>query len=72
MPSRIPMAINIGKQTKRIVWQNISLAFIVKVVVLILGAGGLATMWEAVFADIGVALLAILNAVRIQKMKFDA
>jgi len=72
MPSRIPMAINIGKQTKRIVWQNISLAFIVKVVVLILGAGGLATMWEAVFADVGVALLAILNAVRIQKMKFDA
>ena len=72
MPSRIPMAINIGKQTKRIVWQNISLAFIVKVVVLILGAGGLATMWEAVSADVGVALLAILNAVRIQKMKFDA
>ncbi len=70
MPSRIPMAINIGKQTKKIVWQNIILAFGVKAVVLILGAGGLATMWEAVFADVGVALLAILNAVRIQKMKF--
>ncbi|MFZ1704694.1 MAG: heavy metal translocating P-type ATPase [Saprospiraceae bacterium] len=69
-PSKIPMAINIGKQTKKIVWQNISLAFCVKAVVLILGAGGLATMWEAVFADVGVALLAILNAVRIQKMKF--
>ena len=41
-----------------------------KAIVLILGAGGLATMWEAVFADVGVALLAILNAVRIQKMKF--
>lgn len=70
MPSKIPMAINIGKQTKKIVWQNITLAFMVKGVVLILGAGGLATMWEAVFADVGVALLAILNAVRIQRMKF--
>ena len=69
-PSKIPMAINIGKQTKKIVWQNIALAFGVKAVVLVLGAGGLATMWEAVFADVGVALLAILNAVRIQKMKF--
>jgi Cd2+/Zn2+-exporting ATPase len=70
MPSKIPMAINIGKQTKKIVWQNITLAFTVKAIVLILGAGGLATMWEAVFADVGVALLAILNAVRIQRMKF--
>ncbi|WP_177766389.1 heavy metal translocating P-type ATPase [Flavobacterium sp. I3-2] len=70
MPSKIPMAINIGKQTKKIVFQNIALAFGVKAIVLILGAGGLATMWEAVFADVGVALLAILNAVRIQKMKF--
>lgn len=69
-PSKLPMAINIGKHTKRIVWQNIILAFTVKAVVLVLGAGGLATMWEAVFADVGVALLAILNAVRIQKMKF--
>ena len=69
-PSKIPMAINIGKQTKKIVWQNIILAFAVKAVVLVLGAGGLATMWEAVFADVGVALLAILNAVRIQRMKF--
>ncbi len=69
-PSKIPMAINIGKQTKKIVWQNIILAFTVKAVVLVLGAGGLATMWEAVFADVGVALLAILNAVRIQRMKF--
>ena len=70
MPSKIPMAINISKQTKKIVWQNIVLAFGVKSVVLILGAGGLATMWEAVFADVGVALLAVLNAVKIQKMKF--
>ncbi len=69
-PSKIPMAINIGKRTKKIVWQNIILAFAVKAIVLVLGAGGLATMWEAVFADVGVALLAILNAVRIQRMKF--
>lgn len=69
-PSKIPIAINIGKQTKKIVWQNITMAFLVKGIVLVLGAGGLATMWEAVFADVGVALLAILNAVRIQRMKF--
>ncbi|MBU2060906.1 MAG: cadmium-translocating P-type ATPase [Bacteroidetes bacterium] len=69
-PSKIATAIIIAKQTKKIVWQNITMAFVVKAVVLILGAGGLATMWEAVFADVGVALLAILNAVRIQRMKF--
>ena len=49
------MAITIGKQTKKIVWQNIILAFVVKGIVLVLGAGGLATMWEAVFADVGVS-----------------
>lgn len=70
MPSKIASAIKIGKATKRIVYQNIGLAFGVKVIVLILGAGGLATMWEAVFADVGVAFLAILNAIRIQRMKF--
>lgn len=70
MPSKIPTAINIGKQTKKIVWQNIILAFSVKAIVLALGAGGIATMWEAVFADVGVALLAILNSVRIQRMRF--
>ncbi len=70
MPSKIATAIQIGSATKKIVYQNISLAFGVKAVVLILGAGGLATMWEAVFADVGVAFLAILNAVRIQRMKF--
>lgn len=69
-PSRIAMAIDIGRATNRIVWQNITLAFVVKGIVMILGAGGLATMWEAVFADVGVALLAIMNAVRIQRMKF--
>jgi Cd2+/Zn2+-exporting ATPase len=69
-PSKIATAIYIGKATRKIVWQNIILAFSVKAIVLILGAGGIATMWEAVFADVGVALLAILNSVRIQKMKF--
>jgi Cd2+/Zn2+-exporting ATPase len=69
-PSKISTAIRIGKATKRIVWQNIFLAFGVKFIVLLLGAGGMATMWEAVFADVGVALLAILNAIRIQRMKF--
>ena len=67
-PSKIAKAIKIGRSTRRIVYQNITLAFGVKAVVLVLGAGGLATMWEAVFADVGVALLAILNAVRLQKM----
>ena len=69
-PSKIATAIKIGRKTKQIVIQNITLAFVVKLIVMILGAGGLATMWEAVFADVGVALLAILNAVRIQNMKF--
>ena len=70
-PSKVVKAIKIGRSTRKIVWQNIGLAFGVKVIVLILGAGGLATMWEAVFADVGVALLAILNAVRLQKMKWS-
>lgn len=66
-PSKIVSAIKIGKITRSIVWQNITLAMTVKIFVLILGAGGIATLWEAVIADVGVALLAILNAVRIQK-----
>ncbi|MEY8849247.1 heavy metal translocating P-type ATPase [Psychroserpens sp. XS_ASV72] len=70
-PSKVVRAIKIGSSTRKIVWQNIILAFGIKVIVLILGAGGLATMWEAVFADVGVALLAILNAVRLQKMKWS-
>lgn len=65
-PYKIITAIKIGKITKSIVWQNIALAGGVKILVLILGAGGLATLWEAVIADVGVALLAILNAIRIQ------
>ncbi len=70
-PSKVVRAIKISRSTRKIVWQNIILAFGVKVIVLILGAGGLATMWEAVFADVGVALLAILNAVRLQRMRWS-
>ncbi len=67
-PSKIARAVKISRSTRKIVWQNIGLAFGIKIIVLILGAGGLATMWEAVFADVGVALLAILNAIRLQRM----
>lgn len=69
-PSKIGTAINIGRQTKKIVVQNIILAMSIKGIVLLLGAEGIANMWEAVFADVGVAFLAILNAVRIQRMNF--
>lgn len=65
-PQKILSAIRIGKITRSIVWQNVILAMGVKIIVLILGAGGVATLWEAVIADVGVALLAILNAIRIQ------
>ncbi|OYY14774.1 MAG: hypothetical protein B7Y69_11805 [Sphingobacteriia bacterium 35-40-8] len=68
-PSKIVSAILIGKITRNVVWQNIILAMVVKIIVLGLGAGGVATLWEAVIADVGVALLAIANAVRIQKMQ---
>jgi Cd2+/Zn2+-exporting ATPase len=68
-PSKIVTAIKVGRATRKIVWQNIILAMGVKVIVLIMGAVGIATLWEAVFADVGVALLAILNAVRVQKIK---
>jgi Zn2+/Cd2+-exporting ATPase len=69
-PSKLVTAIKIGRATKAIVWQNIAMAFLVKFLVLGLGTVGLASMWEAVFADVGVALLAIANAIRIQYMKF--
>ena len=70
-PTKIAAAIRIGKITRHIVWQNIILAMTVKVIVLALGAGGMASLWEAVIADVGVALVAILNAVRIQNKKVD-
>lgn len=69
-PVKIATAIKIGKKTRQIVWQNIGLAFGVKALVLIFGAFGVASLWEAVFADVGVAFLAILNAVRLQRIKF--
>jgi Cd2+/Zn2+-exporting ATPase len=66
-PSRIAESIRIAKRTRWIVWQNIVFALGVKAIFLTMGAFGLATMWEAVFADVGVALLAILNAMRVLK-----
>lgn len=68
--SKIATAIEIGKSTRNIVWQNIALAFGVKLMVLLMGAWGVASMWEAVFADVGVAFLAILNAVRLQRKQW--
>ncbi|MGB8456051.1 MAG: heavy metal translocating P-type ATPase [Anaerocolumna sp.] len=68
-PGKLVSAIKIAKKTHVIVWQNIVFALGVKLVVLILGAGGLATMWEAVFADVGVALIAVLNAMRAMKVE---
>ena len=64
-PSKIPVAIRISRKTMRIVWQNIIFSLAVKAAVLALGAVGIATMWEAVFADVGVSVIAILNAVRL-------
>ncbi|AXI28655.1 cadmium-translocating P-type ATPase [Priestia megaterium] len=68
-PSKIPTAIGIAKRTRRIVWQNILFALGVKVIFLLLGAFGIATMWEAVFSDVGVTLLAVLNAMRVLRLK---
>lgn len=68
-PSKLASAIHIAKRTRRIVWQNIFFALLVKAVFLLLGAFGIATMWEAVFSDVGVTLLAVLNAMRVLKIK---
>ncbi|NLP00636.1 MAG: cadmium-translocating P-type ATPase [Clostridiaceae bacterium] len=68
-PGKIPEAVRIARRTKTVVYQNIALAMIVKVIVLAMGAGGVASLWEAVFADVGVALLAILNAMRLTRLK---
>ncbi|MCP3964789.1 MAG: cadmium-translocating P-type ATPase [Lentisphaerae bacterium] len=64
-PSKISEAIDIARRTRKIVYQNITFALGVKIVVLILGAIGFATMWEAVFADVGVAVIAIMNSSRV-------
>ena len=66
-PSRVTEAVALGKSTRRIVRQNITFAIAVKVIVMILGVLGIATMWEAVFADVGVALLCMLNALRLMR-----
>ncbi|AET57362.1 heavy metal-transporting ATPase [Paenibacillus terrae HPL-003] len=68
-PSRLVAAIHIAKRTRRIVWQNIIFALGVKAVFLTLGAFGIATMWEAVFSDVGVTLLAVLNVMRVLKVR---
>lgn len=64
---KIPLAIRVGRLTRRVVWQNVVLALGLKLLILLLGTLGWASLWAAVFADVGVALLAILNAVSIQK-----
>jgi len=64
-PMKMAEAVSIAKQTRRIVWQNIVLAFTVKGIFILFGAMGMATMWEAVFADMGTALLAVANSTRI-------
>ena len=66
-PSKIAKSIEIARKTNKIVWQNIVFALSVKLVVLLLSAGGVATMWEAIFADVGVALIEVLNAMRVMK-----
>ena len=66
-PSKILTAIAVAEETRKIVWQNIIFAMAVKGLFLILGAFGVATMWEAVFADVGVTVLAVLNSIRILK-----
>lgn len=67
-PSKIVTAIKIAKRTRRIVWQNIIFSLGTKGIVLLLGAFGLATMWEAIISDVGVTLLAVLNAMRALKV----
>ena len=66
-PSKVALAIDVAKTTRNIVWQNIYFAMGVKLIFIVLGVFGVATMWEAVFGDIGVALIAIFNALRILK-----
>ena len=68
-PSNIARAIRIARKTMSIAWQNIIFALGVKLIVLILAAFGIANMWLAVFADVGVAIIAILNAMRCMSIK---
>ena len=66
-PSKIADGIRISKKTNKIVWQNIVFALGVKVIVMLLGTMGVASMWEAVFADVGVSIIAVFNAMRIMR-----
>ena len=66
-PAKLITAINIARFTKKIIWQNIFFALGIKLGFVFLGALGMATMWEAVFADVGVALIAVLNATRVRQ-----
>lgn len=68
-PSKLVEALKIAARTRKIVWQNIIFSLGVKGIVLLLGAFGIATMWEAVFADVGVALIAVINSMRVMKVK---
>jgi Cd2+/Zn2+-exporting ATPase len=68
-PSKVAEAIKVGKRTSKIVLQNVGLSLVIKGIFIILGIMGVATMWEAVFADIGVALLSIFNATRLLNSK---
>ena len=70
-PQKIVTAIKIAKMTRKIVGQNIAFALGIKLITLLLGVVGFATMWEAIFADVGVALIAILNAARVIRMKVE-
>jgi Cd2+/Zn2+-exporting ATPase len=70
-PSKLITALNISKQTHTIVWQNIIFALAVKIVILVLAAFGIATMWEAVFGDVGVTILAVLNSIRATRVSGD-
>ena len=67
--SKLPVAIRVARKTLSIVRQNIVFALFVKALVLVLGAMGIAGLWEAVFADVGVSVLAILNAMRAMRQK---
>ena len=68
-PSKIAEAVRIARKTMRIVWENIIFALAVKVIILVFGAVGIANMWLAVFGDVGVLIIAILNAVRCMRVK---
>jgi len=68
-PLKLVSAIKIAKRTKKIIWQNIILALGIKIIVLSLGVLGIASMWEAVVADVGVTILAVLNAIRVLRVK---